>query len=432
MPSKFIWALRRLFDEIWVTVVAYGVLGVFVALIGPLAGRFVPDGASYKLGADAVEPILEIVASSMLTVTTFSLSIMVAAYSAAAVTATPRALELLLKDRTTQRVLASFIGAFIFALVGIIGLQTTVYGDEGHFILFIATILVLTLIIVNLVRWVSHLTTFGRLGDTVERMENAAVAALETRMKDPYLGAHRAGEVPSEALEVCALEVGYVQHVDIARLNGMAVAANLRVWLIAMPGKFVHPAAALVRIAGLDGPPHLPREALREVEAAVHEAFTVAQRRTYDQDPEFGAITLAEVAQRALSPAVNDPGTAIDVIGRLLRILSGGSARADADLRFARVWVPPLDRGAMLRQSLGPIAREGAACREVVLHVIMAADALARMAPDAYQGAGRDVARAAHIRASAAMTLPEDLEAVTARLARAGWHPAPSATGEGA
>ena len=58
-----------------------------------------------------------------------------------------------------------------------------------------------------------------------------------------------------------------------------------------------------------------------DVHKAVAEAFTIGAERTFDQDPRFGLCVLAEIASRALSPAVNDPGTAIDVIGRAVRLL---------------------------------------------------------------------------------------------------------------
>lgn len=430
MQSKWIWMIRRRLDKIWVTVVAYGLLGVLVVLAAPFVGQFLPSGISIKMGAGAVEPILKILASSMLTVTTFSLSIMVAAYSAAAGSATPRALELLLKDRTTQRVLASFIGAFIYSLVGLVSLQAGLYGEERHFVLFITTIALITIIVVNLVRWVSHLTTFGRLTDTVARMEVAATTALQARICDPYLGAHRAGAVPSGAVPICARDVGYVQHIDVARLNGIAEALGLRIWIAAMPGKLVHSRHALVRVLGTHGQTALPESVAQELRDGICEAFTIAQMRTYDQDPEFGVITLAEVAQRALSPAVNDPGTAIDVTSRLLRILSGVTDEAAPELRFSRVWVPELDAGALLRQSLAPIAREGAGCLEVVLHVVEAATALAQIAPEAYGKAGREIALEAQARAAEAMRLPADLEAINMRIEQAGWAPVePEASG---
>ena len=48
--------------------------------------------------------------------------------------------------------------------------------------------------------------------------------------------------------------------------------------------------------------------------------FVLGNDRQFDEDPRFGLIVLSEIASRALSPAVNDPGTAIGIIGRLVRL----------------------------------------------------------------------------------------------------------------
>jgi uncharacterized membrane protein len=44
--------------------------------------------------------------------------------------------------------------------------------------------------------------------------------------------------------------------------------------------------------------------------------------RYFEEDPRFGLITLSEIASRALSPAVNDPGTAIQIISSHIRLFS--------------------------------------------------------------------------------------------------------------
>jgi uncharacterized membrane protein len=86
-------------------------------ILGILLDSYVPKSWTFELGASAVDSLLSIIASSMLAVTTFSLSTVVAAYSSATSTATPRATNLLLDDTVTQNMLATFIGAFIYAIV---------------------------------------------------------------------------------------------------------------------------------------------------------------------------------------------------------------------------------------------------------------------------------------------------------------------------
>src|SRR5690606_26766057 len=125
---------------------------------------------------------------SMLAVTTFSLSVMVAAFGRAAENATPRATRLLAEDHTTQNVLATFIGAFLFALVGLVALNAGIYGGSGRVILFAATILVILVVVVTLVRWIDHLTRFGQLHDVAGRVERSTADALNRYASQPCLG----------------------------------------------------------------------------------------------------------------------------------------------------------------------------------------------------------------------------------------------------
>lgn len=68
---------------------------------------------------------------------------------------------------------------------------------------------------------------------------------------------------------------------------------------------------------------------------AIAATFVIGDSRAFDQDPRFGLVALSEIASRALSPAVNDPGTAIDVTGTLVPSSCCGTivARRGAFLR---------------------------------------------------------------------------------------------------
>lgn len=82
-------------------------VAIITALLSILFRSMIPESVSVKVGAEAVDNILNILASSMLAVTTFSLSIMVTAYGSATTNVTPRATRLVVEDVTTQNVLAT-------------------------------------------------------------------------------------------------------------------------------------------------------------------------------------------------------------------------------------------------------------------------------------------------------------------------------------
>ncbi|WP_395665110.1 DUF2254 domain-containing protein [Methylocella sp.] len=409
--SRWRWILKRAARRLWLRASLIGALGVGAAILAAVADRYIPwtipASLSRRIGADAVDGVLNVIASSMLAVTTFSLSVMTTAYGAAASSVTPRATKLLIEDQVTQNVLSTFVGSFLFSIVGLVVLQTGAYGDRGRVILFFVTIGVIGLIVVSLLRWIDYLTRFGRVGETTRRVEEAALAAIRDRIEHPFLGGTPAsGPAPAAAAPVFGETIGYVQHIDMTALSDCCAAFDAEVYVEALPGAFVHSGAPLARVAGTRDEDALKR-ALGEVAAA----FAVGDERSFDQDPRFGLIVLSEIAQRALSPAVNDPGTAIDVIGRAVRLLSlwaDGERPAPEAAPCARVHVPALALDDLFDDAFMAIGRDGAAMIEVQSRLLKSLFALARQGDPRTRAAALRQARLAHARAEAALTLPQD------------------------
>lgn len=373
MISKWQWLLAQLTRTLWVRASLYALLAVAAALLAILAQQLLPDPLPVTVGADAVDRILDILASSMLAVTTFSLSVMVAAYSAATANATPRATRLLMQDTTTQNVLGTFIGAFLFSLVGLIALSTEAYDENGRVVLFAVTLLVIALIVVTILRWIEHLSRFGRVGDTTARVEDATRNALADRITNACLGARRLDpeRLPSHARPLYPRDALYVQHLDVGALAACAEQEDLHLHVVVQPGCFVHPAAPVLWFEG---------DADEAVRSRLLDAFTLGDMRSFDQDPRFGLSVLSEIASRALSPAVNDPGTAIDILGRGVRLLSAWveycEPQAD-EVRYPRVWLVTLALDDLFDDLFGPIARDGAARIDVQLRLLKSLEALA-------------------------------------------------------
>ena len=313
----------------------------------------------------------------MLAVSTFSLATMVSAYGAVSSSVTPRASKLLMDDTTAQNALGTFIGSFLFSLVGIVALSTGLYGQQGRLILFVATVVIILLIVVTMLRWIDYLSRLGRVGETIDRVEQATRTALEERILHPALGGRRleeSAEIPEDAMPVFAERIGYVQHIDVATLAECAEEGIRDIFVTAPPGTFADRLRPLVRIAG-----PLDDDTVERVQGA----FAVSDGRSFDQDPRFGLCVLAEIASRALSPAVNDPGTAIDVLGRgerLMTLWAEGQGRAEpAPDEAPPVFVRGIEPDDMFDDLFAPIARDGAGMIEVQIRlqkVLRALDAL--------------------------------------------------------
>ncbi|WP_166426809.1 DUF2254 domain-containing protein [Labedella populi] len=367
-------ALRRIARKVWARAALFTGLAVVFALAAGVVGTLFPFRIVVDLGQDSVGTILQIIASSMLTVTTFSLTAMVTAYSSATTTATPRATQLLIEDRTSQNALSTFVGGFTFSLVGIIALSTGYYGEQGRTILFFGTLVMVALIVVTLLSWISHLSTFGRMADVIDRVEAAASRTLTTHAESPALGARSYSELPDGLTSVCGTSSGYVTFIDLDRMERVAAENDVEVYVRRLPGTLVDPRTPLVSVAGrID----------ESVRTSLADAFRVQPHRDYEQDPRLGVIALAEIGSRALSSSTNDPGTAIEVIAALQRVFETTLASTPTEeVSYEHVLVSPVRLDDLVVDAFRPLARDGAAIIEVQIRLQKCLAALGRGRPD--------------------------------------------------
>jgi uncharacterized membrane protein len=122
-------------------------------------------------------------------------------------------------------------------------------------------------------------------------------------------------ETPTDGREVVwGRRSSVLQTLDVPRLLRMAEREDAQIHLCVVPGETI---SDLRRVAVVVGGPNL-------ADPEVLEALTLGSERTFDQDPALALRLLADIALRALSPAINDPTTAVqtlDVIADLLRVL---------------------------------------------------------------------------------------------------------------
>ncbi|MBD8472632.1 DUF2254 domain-containing protein [Pseudomonas sp. CFBP 8770] len=425
MIARWRWALGQMTKRLWFRASLFSLTGIATALVAIVFKDFVPADLPTRIGADSVDKILAIIASSMLAVTTFSLSTMVSAYSAASSGVTPRATSLVMEDTTTQNALATFIGSFLFSLVGIIALSTGAYGAQGRVVLFAVTIVMIILIVYTLLRWIDHLSKLGRVGETIDRVEAAALQSLKNRAQWPHMGAAPYPVdliAPATARAVRSDETGYVQHIDIAALGTLGEKHGLQIYISILPGAFLHLGAPMAWFTE-DSASHAPtpKEVDHDALAVdIRAAVTVGLRRSFEQDPRFGISVLAEIASRALSPATNDSGTVIDVIGRGVRCFTAWHVESTAeatsqaiDPHCRRVHVRGLQLADLFDDFFTLVARDGAGLLEVDIRMIKALISLHDISPETFGPQCRLHARRLIQRADAVLALDEDKQRLT-------------------
>ncbi|MBW8285467.1 MAG: DUF2254 domain-containing protein [Rhizobium sp.] len=407
------WLAVQMMKRLWFRATLFAIMAVVTAVVGIAIGPYIPDRLSDLIGAKAVDAILTILASSMLAVTTFSLSTLVSATNAAANSGTPRAISLILQDRTAQTALSTFLGAFLFSLVGLIALNTGLYGGGGRLVLFAATLAVILLIVTMLLRWIDHLAGLGNVSETIRRAAEKATAGMVFNSAQPALGGEVLIRVPQGAVPLHHDQIGYLRHLDMGRLQRLAEELEAKIHVVQRPGEFCSPARPVLYVeaaAGFGDEPESARTALCR-------AFTIGDSRSYDQDPLFGLTVLSEIASRALSPGINDPGTAIDVVAQLTRLLSetampshsvSTTGEDAAEPEYPRVFVRAIEPTAFVEGAFLAISRDGAGMIEVVSAVLTALDALTATSNPALSSAARIMAQTVYKRGMATLAFEDD------------------------
>lgn len=411
MGRTWIMTLRRLARRMWGRLALQSLAAVaFIVIAGALGDR-APELAGVELGQDSVTTILQVLASSMLAVTTFSLTALISAYSSAASAATPRATRLLIEDPTSQNALAGFLGSFVFAIAGIVALASGYVGEQGKVLVFIGTLLVIAWVVITLVRWIEHLTRFGRMADILDRVEDAAATTLAEHARRPHLGGEAPREPEGAVVAVIARDNGFLTVIAMDRLAGLARDKGLRIHLTTLPGDDVRAGDVLAHVEG--GPDEAARDAVRD-------ALLIERHRTYEQDPRLGLVALAEIASRALSPSTNDQGTAIEVLGALQRVLvESREVGVEHDVAHPAVHLPRVELADLLVDGFRPIARDGAGVVEVAIRLQRALAGVAAAWPPADRDTVVRMAEETARRSRAALTDPIDVEAVDRAVAEA-------------
>lgn len=411
MRDRIRFFLNRIGERLWVKPLLICLLSILAAFTAKMADRISVLQEVPRITPESLEVLLGIITASMLGVAVFAVGSMVTAYSSASSTATPRTFNLVIADDVSQNALSTFIGAFIFSTVGLIAVMNGYYGKAGRLILFLITIAVFALVIFNFIRWIDKIARLGRLTHTIDKVENITLDALQRKKTNPFWGAKKAPEQPA-GQPVYSDSIGYVQRIDLARLQTVAENFDLdEITVSVLPGTFVGPDQPLAYLSNQKSPPDEDIDFKN-----ITGAFVIRIERTFDEDPQFGLLVLSEIASRALSPAVNDPGTAVEIINSLVRLFTLWSKtyrnQNQQEIKYDRVAVPEISPKEMFADAFNAISRDGAGTIEVAIRLQKAFNALGSLDDEQVKAASQEQAELALRYAEKALQLEEEFNAV--------------------
>ena len=359
--------LHRMREQLWFRPLLFCLVSVGGALFAHQADGTKLDDLVPGIKLESIEGLLDTLSSSMLVISIFAVASMLSAYSAASNTATPRSFKIVVTDDVSQNALSVFIGSFIFSIVATVALDIGYYGKSGRFILFLFTLSLFAMVILTFLKWVDGISSLGRLEHTISQVESVAAKSLSTYIKQPFLNGLSITNPLQVGQSVISKSVGYVQHVDMATLQGLAKEKGLKIQLNCLPGDFIHQNFAIASITPDE------KANLEEITEKINGSIHIGATRLFDEDPRFGFIALSEIASRALSSGINDPGTAIQIIGSHERLFflwnEAIENKEEKTVLYDCISVPKISMADFFDDAFRPISRDGADIIEVMLRL---------------------------------------------------------------
>jgi uncharacterized membrane protein len=303
---------------------------------GPL-----PTWLVFTGGPTSALQILSTIAASMMTFTGLVFTITVVVLQLASSQFSPRVLRTFLRDRGSQVPLGVFTATFVYSLIVLIQVRTGSIGPV--FVLRLAISVSFALVLASLVAFVylvNHVAQSIRVVNIIESVAAETREAIDAVHPDRYA---TGDDVPPDvtlgrARRLVRLERhgGVLAGVDIEGLVALARQHECTLRLVRTVGDYVVEGAPLVEVhGGSDG----------LTNGMIMRQIDIARERSLRQDPAFGFRQLADIGEKALSPAINDPTTAVQAIDRLHDLLSrlahgsldpGVHADGDGSVRLVR------------------------------------------------------------------------------------------------
>ena len=408
MRQNIIFYFSRLSDKLYFKPLIFCLFSIGGALIAHLADDTFLTDIVPDIQKDSLDDLLSTLANSMLVIAIFAVGSMLSAFAAASGTATPRSFKLVVADDVSQNALSIYIGSFIFSIVASIAFKNGYYGKAGYFVLFVLTLTVFLLVIVTFLRWVQRISKLGRLGHTIQQIESVTAKTFQKKIDLPRMGGASIIERENKGIPIYSEEIGYVQHLNMDNLQEVATRLEIIITLNCMPGTFISPDRIIAYIISGD------EEISIDDKNKLRKAFIINTTRSYYADPRFGLIALSEIASRALSPGINDPGTAISIINSYVRLFHLWFKKNDTvsspDIKYTRIEVPEIVPEDIFTDAFRPIARDGAGNIEVMIRIQKAFTSIYSFVPNEVKNIVIANSREANERAEKSFAYTGDIE----------------------
>jgi uncharacterized membrane protein len=302
---------------VWLIPMVYTVLSVIGAFVLPRLEHVFADSIDIGLSVASGVAALSAIASGMMALTGIVFSVAFVMLQFSAVTYSPRFASRFARDPVLFHALGMFFATFTYSLAVVAWADRDGSGRVPALSWFLAVALLFASMIafVLLLRRLGDLQIGGTLRFLGDQGRHVIAQTFAQPLPTPLQRASAAGPAPALGVAQTIRHRGaprYVERFDMAALVHLARQAEAQIEMECAVGDMLPDGAVMLRVLGDISP--IAEQALRR-------AVRLGPDRTFEQDPKYPIRLLVDVAIKALSPAINDPTTAVQAIDQIEDLL---------------------------------------------------------------------------------------------------------------
>jgi uncharacterized membrane protein len=291
-------------------------ISLMLAIAVAIVMRQVDEQTNWRLfnySPDGARAVLGVLVGSMLTFIVFVLSATLIVVQLASAQYTPRVIAIIFAQPAIKLTLSLLTFTFTYSLAALARVETRVPD------LLVSTAVVLNVIcILSFFFFAQHLSSGLRPNVLMRHVNRLGRKVIDQIYPQPF----NADKPEASGSAMANIEFthsfdyagpsGVVMAFSVANLVQLATANNCLIRLVPQVGDYLCPGDPLVQVAG--EPSRIRGEDLRG-------CIAVGNERTLEQDPRFAFRILVDMASKALSPAINDPTTAVIALDKIHDLL---------------------------------------------------------------------------------------------------------------
>ncbi len=299
----------------WGIPAVYAGVAVVAALTFPRFENRIFPGLVSAMSVSGATAIYSSIASGMIALTgiVFSLTFVMVQFSATAYS--PRLVLWIARDPVMSHALGMFTATFLYAIAALTGVDRNASGKVP----FVSAWIVVALLLGSVGMFIALIQRIGLL--QVNRMlvftgeqGRKVIATLYPQSKPltAVTGSDDFRELPCTQTLLHHGRPRSIQAIDVAALVNLARASAAVIEMLAAVGDTLVELMPLLRLYGAARP--IDEQKLRD-------RMVLGEGRTFEQDPKYAIRLLVDIAIKALSPAINDPTTAVQALDQIEDLL---------------------------------------------------------------------------------------------------------------